>query len=277
MAHPHFDLAILDLDGTIFDPTADPCIHPRVAQVVAAVQAAGVPVTLATGRTLDFVEPLVRQLDIRIPVVVAQGAVVADARTRQVLHECPFPADTSADIAAWARRARCAVALYVHRPGFPLRVVQNRQVDPPEVYDHLFGTPRELMGNRRDLDLATERVLKFIVVNRPHEPELSPWLRRRFRGTVTVARTHAELVEGTRPGVDKGSGVAVLLEHLGLDPRRVLFVGDNENDLPVFGVVGTCVAMSTAPEAVRRRAAWVAPSLDEQGAAVALERFILGA
>lgn len=274
MAHPRFDLAILDLDGTIFDPHADPCIHPRVEEVVSAVQSAGVPVTLATGRTLDFVEPLVRQLDIRIPVVVAQGAVVGDARTRQILHESPFPAETSAEIVAWALRARCVVALYVDRPGRPLRVLQNREVDPPELYDHLFGRPRTRLGHD-ELDLGTDRVLKFIVVNRPHERDLSPWLRRRFRGTVSVARTHEQLVEGTRPGVDKGSGVAVLLDHLGLDPKRVLFVGDNENDLPVFRVVGTCVAMSTAPEEVRRRAAWVAPSLDEQGAAVALERFIL--
>lgn len=274
MAHPHFDLVILDLDGTIFDPTADPCVHPRVVEVVAAVQAAGVPVTLATGRTLDFVEPLVRQMDLRLPVVVAQGAVVGDPWTRELLHESPFPAETTADILAWARRARAVVALYVHRRGHPLRVLQNREVDSSEYYDHLFGTPRALLGHQ-SLDLERESLLKLIVVNQPHERDLSPWLRRRFRGSVYLARTHEDLVEGTRPGVNKGSGVAILLEHLRLDPSRVLFIGDNENDLPVFDVVGTSVAMATAPEEVRQRAAWVAPSLGEQGAAVAMERFIL--
>lgn len=274
MAHPHFDLVILDLDGTIYDPAADPCIQPRVEEVVAAVQAAGIPVTLATGRTLDFVRPLVRRLGLRIPVVVAQGAVVGNAGTGEILHESPFPEDTSADLLAWARRARCVVALYVHRAGHPLRVLQNREDDTPEYYDRLFGTPRALLAHE-SLDPARERVLKFIVVNRPHERDLSRWLRRRFRGTVTVARTHEDLVEGTRPGVDKGAGVAVLLEHLGIAPERVLFVGDNENDLPVFRLVGTSVAMATAPPEVRRRAAWVAPSLEDAGAAVALERFIL--
>lgn len=243
-------------------------------EAVAAVQAAGVPVTLATGRTFDFVKPLVRQLDLQVPVVVAQGAVVGDARTGQILHEAPFSSETSQDIVAWARRARCVVALYLHRPGHPLRVLQNREEDAPAYYDHLFGTPRALLDGVGP-DLETERVLKFIVVNRPHERELSPWLRRRFRRTVTVARTHDDLVEGTRPGVDKGAGVAFLLGHLGIAPERVLFVGDNENDLPVFGVVGTAVAMGTAPAEVRRRAAWVAPPLAEAGAAVALERFIL--
>lgn len=274
MAHPRFDLAILDLDGTIYDPAADPCIQPRIEAAVAAVQAAGVPVTLATGRTLDFVQPLVRQLGLRVPVVVAQGAMVGNAETGEILHESPLPRDTAAEVLAWARRARCVVALYLHRAGRPLRVVQNREIRTPEYYDRLFGTPRTLLG-REAPDLASERLLKFIVVNRPHEKDLSAWLRRRFRGAVSLARTHEDLVEGTRPGVDKGSGVALLLAHLGLDPQRVLFIGDNENDLPVFRVVGTKIAMGTSPPAVLRLADWVAPSLEEAGAAVALERFIL--
>ncbi len=267
-----FELAILDLDGTILDPGADPCIDPRVVQAVARVQQAGTPVTLATGRTLDYARPLVRHLGIRLPVVASQGAVVGWAETGQILHEEPLDRPTSDEVMAWARRARHVVALYVHRRGHPLRVLQNREAREPEYYDHLFGTPRCLVPLS---PLAPdERVLKFIAVNPPEEPDLKSWLRRRFGDRVWLTRTHADLLEGTSPGVDKGSGVARLLEHLGIPPRRVLFIGDNENDLPVFRLVGTSVAMGTAPEHVRAAAAWVAPPLAEAGAALALERYL---
>lgn len=268
-----YDLAILDLDGTIFDPAGDPDVDPRVVETVARVQAAGIPVTLATGRTLDFLEPLVRRLGLRLPVVAAQGAVVGRADTGEILHEAPLSAETSREVVAWASRARRVVALYIHRCGHPLRVLQNLEVRSPEYYDQLFGTPRCLLRAR---PLAEdERLLKFIAVNPPQERDAAGWLRRRFADRVHVTRTHEDLVEGTRPGVDKGSGVRMLLEHLEIDPERVLFIGDNENDLPVFRVVGTGIAMGTAPPRVRAAAAWVAPALAEAGAAVALERFLL--
>ncbi len=267
-----FDLVLLDLDGTILDPGADPCIDPRVVQAVTRVQQAGTPVTLATGRTLDYVRPLVRHLAIRLPVVASQGAVVGWAETGQILHEEPLDRPTSDEVMAWARRARHVVALYVHRQGHPLRVLQNREERQPSYYDHLFGTPRCLvpfgpLG-------PDERVLKFIAVNPPDQPDMQGWLRRRFGCRVGLARTHPDLLEGTAPGVDKGSGVARLLENLGIPPQRVLFIGDNENDLPVFRLVGTGVAMGTAPEHVREAAAWTAPPLAQAGAAVALDRFL---
>jgi len=267
-----FDLVLLDLDGTILDPGADPCIDPRVVQAVARVQQAGTPVTLATGRTLDYVRPLVRQLGIRLPVVASQGAVVGFAETGQILHEAPLDRPTSDEVMAWARRARHVVALYVHRRGHPLRVLQNREEHEPSYYDHLFGTPRCLvpfgpLG-------PDERVLKFIAVNPPVQRDMTNWLRRRFGSRAWLARTHPDLLEGTAPGVDKGSGVARLLAHLGLSAQRVLFVGDNENDLPVFRLVGTGVAMGTAPEHVRQAATWIAPPLAQAGAAVALDRFL---
>lgn len=268
-----YDLAILDLDGTIFDPAGDPCIDPRVVGMVGRVQAAGVPVTLATGRTLDYVEPLVRRLGVHLPVVAAQGAVVGKADTGEILHEAPLTKETSDEVMAWSRRARRVVAMYVHRRGHPLRVLQNREEREPEYYDQLFGTPRCLV---HFAPLARdESLLKFIVVNPPGEPDTQRWLARRFGARLQLARTHEDLVEGTQPGVDKGSGVARLLDHLGIAPERVLFIGDNENDLPVFRLVGTGVAMGTAPPHVQAEAAWVAPGLAEAGAAVALERFLL--
>lgn len=267
---------VLDLDGTIFDPQARPTIQPRVEEVVAEVQAHGVPVTLATGRTLDFAGPVAVRLGLRLPVVTAQGAVVGWPGTGEVLHEALLDQETTADVLRWAGRARRSVAAYVHRPGEPLRVVQNHESADPAYYDRLFGTPREVVPRPVDaVDLAHERVLKFICVNPPDEPDHAPALRRRFGGRVQIVRTHADLVEGTAPGVDKAAGVRRLLEHLGLDPSRVLAVGDNENDVPLFRLVGTSVAMATAPAWVQEHADWVAPPLEENGAAVALERFVL--
>jgi len=76
-------------------------------------------------------------------------------------------------------------------------------------------------------------------------------------------------------GVDKGKGLAWLADHLGIPQASVMAVGDQENDLAMVRWAGIGVAMGNAIPALQRAADWVAPPLDEEGAAAALERFIL--
>ncbi len=51
-------------------------------------------------------------------------------------------------------------------------------------------------------------------------------------------------------------------------------IGDNMNDLEMLNYVGLGIAMGNAPTAVKEVADWVAPSVEEDGVAVALEKFL---
>jgi hypothetical protein len=52
-------------------------------------------------------------------------------------------------------------------------------------------------------------------------------------------------------------------------------IGDNFNDLEMLLYAGTSVAMGNAPEPVKAIAQWVAPDVEVDGAATAIERFVL--
>jgi hydroxymethylpyrimidine pyrophosphatase-like HAD family hydrolase len=54
-------------------------------------------------------------------------------------------------------------------------------------------------------------------------------------------------------------------------------VGDQDNDASMIAWAGLGVAMGNGSPAVKAIADWVAPPLAEDGAAVAIERFILSA
>lgn len=47
-------------------------------------------------------------------------------------------------------------------------------------------------------------------------------------------------------GVDKATGALRALHHLGIDPQDAAAVGDGENDVPMFGVVGRSAAVANA-------------------------------
>ena len=278
MQPPPYDLVVLDLDGTILEKEFEGGYSPRVRHAIAAVQASGVPVTIATGRTLDYVRTQTPLLGITTPVVTTQGAVVGDPVSGEVLFEADMPLDVARAVAEWAdKTGRVTIFYFSNRDG-TTTLYQNREVWQSAVYDHWFGMPRRIQPNLSELLGARDHPpLKFISVNDASaEADLTPILQERFGPTMHMARTHALLIEGTAAGVDKGSGLLHLLEHLKIAPQRVLAVGDNENDIPMLKIVGMGVAMGQATDKVKSFAQWIAPSIFEDGAAVAMERFVIG-
>ncbi len=274
-----FDLVILDLDGTILNPYEQSGISAAVAAAIRDVQAAGVPVTIATGRTLDFVVEHLAPLGITTPVVTTQGAVLGDPVSGHILREWWLPAADAHALATWADESERISAFFFTDDAGHIHICQNIDLGRSDFYDHVMGSPREIVGPLRPLLAAKgERApVKYMLLSDvADEPHMPSQLQNHFGAGVTMSRTHPLLVEATAAGVDKGESVRHLLAHLAVDPARVLAIGDNENDLPVLKLVGMPVAMGNATASVRAQARWIAPTIDEDGAAVAMRRFVLG-
>lgn len=77
--------------------------------------------------------------------------------------------------------------------------------------------------------------------------------------------------------IDKGTAARRLLGMIGTDPSRVMAIGDAENDLPMFRVVGTAIAMGNAPTVVQEQASHVVQPLARDGFAQAIHEFALEA
>ena len=70
-------------------------------------------------------------------------------------------------------------------------------------------------------------------------------------------------------GGGKPAGIAAACARWGLDPAECAAFGDGGNDVPMFGCVGTAVAMGNAVDEVKAAASFVAPDIDDQGLIVA--------
>ncbi|HAG85483.1 MAG TPA: Cof-type HAD-IIB family hydrolase, partial [Cyanobacteria bacterium UBA12227] len=91
-----------------------------------------------------------------------------------------------------------------------------------------------------------------------------------------LTKSVATFFEATHPAVNKGEAVRYLAEELlGLNRQNVMVIGDNFNDVEMLEYAGLGIAMGNAPLDVQKVAEWVAPSVEEDGVAVAIEAFIL--
>lgn len=267
---PSFHLIALDLDGTVIDH--DLRIHAEVRETIAAVQARGIHVTLATGRVFGAALPFARELDIRAPIICSQGALVRHPRTGDTLYQASMPAD----LASAAVRELLDAGIFVIAYIGDIHHIAARRT---ELDSYLAFHPEgaEIVVTP-DLDRLVARVppTKLLFVAEPPvvERELAR-LSARFGSALAIFRSHAIFGELTAPHISKGNALAALAQALGAPQEAVMAIGDQENDISMITWAGLGLAMGNATPAVRAQAHAVLPPVSEAGVAHALRRYVL--
>jgi hydroxymethylpyrimidine pyrophosphatase-like HAD family hydrolase len=82
-------------------------------------------------------------------------------------------------------------------------------------------------------------------------------------------------VELVQPGCSKGNRLAQWAASEGIAMEQVVAFGDNNNDISMFEQVGLAVAMGNAAPQIQRHAHQVTADHNEDGIALALQRWVL--
>lgn len=93
---------------------------------------------------------------------------------------------------------------------------------------------------------------------------------------VSAVWSSANCMEITHPEATKGNGIRALCEILGLPMESVMALGDSGNDETMLRQAGLGVAMGNAPDHVKAWARAVTDTYDRDGAAKAIEVYVLG-
>lgn len=238
-----YKLIVSDIDGTLVGH--DLQISPRVKAAIAAAQAKGVTVTLATGRGAEPTERFAAEVGITAPLVCLQGGQVFDPVTKRTLHD----ARLAPEILPWIDQVAAERGWHLHFET-PRMVYLPEGVPSPEVLNDLFSVTATKRVSNFVSDV-TEIPSKFLIaVHDPRErDEIMEALRElisRAGLPVQLMVSHQQFVEGVPPGVHKASGLQWLTTYLGIAPSDVLAIGDNDNDVTMLRWAQTGVAMGNA-------------------------------
>jgi len=268
-----YRLVAFDLDGTLVG--ADLTLSARVKTAVARAQAQGVAVAIATGRGVWPTEHFAAELGLTAPLICFQGGLLYDFREKRVLHETrlnPVVIPAIVQLAAdrhWNLEFETAFTIYIRRSDCHSEELLNLQkkADLRWVEDYL----RELPETPHKFLLSVEKAAQRDAL----EAELrANWDQRLAR--LTIVPSHPLLVEGIPEGMSKAVGVDWLAQSLGLRREDVMAVGDNDNDAEMLAWAGLGVAMGRASPKALAAARETVPPVGDDGAAVALEKFVLG-
>jgi Cof subfamily protein (haloacid dehalogenase superfamily) len=262
-----YRLVVADLDGTVRSRARG--ITPGVRAAVAAAQAQGVRVCVATGRMWRSAEPWIRLLGANSPAILYNGGQVLDFNQKETLYERLLPremASAALDVARADPEVQCHLYLddgvYVERP-HPLS----------DAYAADDGLGYEVVPS---LDALLRRdPYKILIIGPPERVRALQHAIQTAGLPVHAVQSEPTYLEILPQGVSKGAALQAMLGELGVGAAETIAVGDNWNDLEMIEAAGLGVAMGHAPHGVRARADHVCGTADEEGFREVLERFVL--
>ncbi len=266
---PHTPIALvaLDLDGTLMGENL--IISSRVRETVAAIQQRGIITTLATGRMHAATLPFAEILGVQAPMICYQGGWI-QAPQGAILHRTILPQVLAKSAIALGHTHNWHTVLYADGM---IHIEALRY--PPSFYEQLLG-PNAVINPDLNAVLEEHKADKILYVAEPDAISfMAQILTPFFNSTAEVVQSHRMFIEVVPKSVNKGSALAWLAAYYGIPQQEVLAIGDQENDVSMLSWAGVGIAMGNAVAAAKNSADWIAPALDCDGAAVALEHFVL--
>ncbi len=221
---------------------------------------------------LDYVIPFARDLEITAPLICYQGGLIQSSASDAPLYRATMAPALVREVLVWRAQRGYHFVLYAGEDVF-----LDERRHPDSFYRAMLG---ERLVWVNDFSSVIERhdLIKFLIFIKPDEAEgIVAELRQQFEGRMELTRSHALIVEGNPLGVAKGDALRRLAAHLDIPQAAVMAIGDQDNDASMIAWAGLGVAMGNASRATKAVADWIAPSVAEDGAAVAIERFVLNA
>ncbi|MGR6837062.1 Cof-type HAD-IIB family hydrolase [Syntrophomonas erecta] len=262
-------LVAIDLDDTLLD--AGLKISQSCVRAIQEVQARGVRVTLATGRMYRSALPYAKQLQMDLPLITYQGALVKNSRSGDILYYRPVAYNVSVEIMQYFRRAGVHFHTYLDD-----QLYLEGLTEEGKMYSNLAGVEPVIV---KDLFEAIKgnHPIKIMAVtdNEKMLVEMEEELKHRYGKSLNITRSKPFFLEIMDREANKADALQVVANHYGIKRSQVLAIGDSYNDLAMIEWAGIGVAMGNARKVVKDAADFVTSSNEEEGVTECLHRFVL--
>ena len=284
-------LLALDLDGTLLNSRGE--IPEKNLEAIQFAEEKGVLVTIATGRRFRDALPVAYQLNLNAPVICHNGALLKYAESLETVAVSLVAKETVQEILRVGKEFGGNALLSADPIGKGVLLYDTVSEENVPLQKYIAWSKR-LHG--AEAEEAVHHVESLEEISDDYDTvhvsfsgrcapmtHLQAVLQSELKDSVNILTTvypqlDFTLIDILPPDASKGIGVGKLAAINNLTAENVMVMGDNFNDLEMLEYAGTAVLMGNAsPELLERKEFYTTLSNDENGVALAIEKFILEA
>jgi HAD superfamily hydrolase (TIGR01484 family) len=246
---------MLDLDGTTIPNKRDGMPSEKVRDAVAKANKK-LFVGIVTGRPYFWVKEIAKSLELSGPSIVSGGAQIVDGISHKVLWQKIIPHETMVSFCHLLEKNSYPFLLQ----SFDSDIIKSQHLNFSSIPNSILLTVPELLSKQADKLIEEMNGYTDIALHK-----MVGW----NDGTEWIHMTHIEAT--------KQYAIFEVAKILGIKTHEIIGVGDGYNDFPLLMACGLKVAMGNAVEDLKAIADYIAPSVEEDGVADVIEKFILEA
>lgn len=265
-----YKMIVLDLDGTLTNSKKEITAHTKATLQKAQEQ--GVKVVLASGRPINGVLPIAKELELEkygSYVLAFNGGQIVNCKTGEMIFQRTLPAEMIPQLIQFARENKVDFLTYksekilTNNPNSPYGKIESSINKMPLIYVE------------NPIETITFPIPKMLMLGEgEYMAKVEPKIQEKTHGLLSIFRSEPFFLEIMPKGIDKAASLERLLEHTGIAREEMIACGDGFNDLSMIRFAGLGVAMENAQAIVKEEADYITSSNDEDGVAKVVEKFI---
>lgn len=227
-------LVAVDLDGTLLDDNLD--MSDRTKDAIRDLVSRGIVVALVSGRMLKAVELIRDKLEVDIPIVAYNGGRVFVPGKQEIFCR-KIPVAEAIKLIKYGEERDLYVKVYIDDVLF---------IKEPDSESLAFCKSRNL--EYRVVGKLSENIkddVNMIVIY--YKEDNNGVIDEKLRGINAHVTTSApSSIDVVPDGISKDKGLMMLAEHLHIDRKDILAIGNALNDLEMLRYAGIGIAMKNS-------------------------------
>ncbi|OLN22075.1 phosphatase [Domibacillus antri] len=279
-------LIAIDMDGTLLSSRNE--ISPENIKAIKAAQSKGIEVVIATGRAQFDAAKLVKDAGLSTWIISANGATIHDKDGTRVQSISISKEDTEEILTYFIEHGFYYEVFSDHTLYSPNngRELLNIEIDRiktanpnadfaemEEAAERQFSQePFEFVATYKDILEQTDQYYNLLAFSFHDEKLQKAWDRYADREDLTLTASASRVFDIMHRDVSKGNAVQKLADQFGIEQQDVMAIGDNFNDVSMFKIAGTSVAMGNELDGVKEQAMMTTLKNNEHGVAYIIEK-----
>ena len=269
-------LIALDLDGTTLNSKGR--LSPFTERTINKTTKSGIHVVIATGRAqCSLPEDILNVPSIEY-IITSNGAAITDMKRELLIYEnCIGP------------KALEGVYNLLIQHDFMVEVfLKGKAYVEKHIFENLekIGLPDSSVKYVRRTRQPYAGVLNMMIKNKEHIENINinfgnqqdrKVMREKLKllkdVTITSSMDHNLEIGGAT--TSKADALLELCKKLEISTEQMMVCGDSPNDETMMKIAGLPIAMGNAKESIKRAAKYITGTNDEDGVALAIEKYVL--
>ena len=262
-----YKLLVADMDGTLLND--DKQLSEKDIQTINKLPDYGVQFAIATGRHDSMIKSYLKYLDLKVPVISCNGAMVRNPFSDQVFLSEALPKEQSLKVIDTCKERDVDFHIYGHNRIFGERL-SNKMLYYRDLNKSLPSDEQTTLVTVPDckniVKNGPEPLYKFIIIS-DRNNYLPPIIESisEIEG-LAVCQSMPMFCDVMKGGVSKAYAVQKLSESLGIKRTEIAAIGDQLNDLDLIEYAGLGIAVANAEDALKEKADVVTTSTNNENA-----------